>query len=499
MDYIKGNYYKGIGNGDKKDMLVSKEFANDWVAADPAIASELGEAVQWLTMSAPLRYAATGINPLFALTNVPRDLAYIYFTTHGTYSKHLPIAFAQMHSDMLKVLPDVLGRKGRYKELINEGGSIELLTHQGRFYTGKGISEGINQVSHVLGWVGETSELLTRIAMRERGITNRTEKFVKENKRQPNIAEIKKIKIESTYDAIKQLDFSQGGDWSKALNKFVPYTNAAVQGMRGFARSIRQNPKMFAYKASQLMAVAGALVVYNMAQAGWDDVDDREKAKFYIIMLGGLYRIDEKGRKRYKYIKIPKSQETQFISSIAENAVEFTVTGKKPDKQLVHSLKNQSPPIPFVTQNPPIVDFFIAYEANYDTYFDERIWKGREDAIEETKVYPSTPGFYKKAGAIIDKSPAQLQRATQKILPVDKNPFVTIPVKGFEMALEGMGVAEKDELNKSFVQHMKDALGGLYSRYVGESFPKKEKSNSTLPTREQSTRQTRQTREVQRR
>lgn len=461
-------------DGYKKDMMMSVENANEWVATDPAIASKLGEAIQWLSGTSFIRLAATGLNPVFALANVPRDMAFIYFTTDA-YSKTLPAAMAQISKDMLTVAHDVFRRKGRYKEYIDEGGSIELLTHQGRLNLLKGENEGWNKLTHVMGWLGETSELMTRLAMRERGIRNGTAEFQEKNSRAPTSEELKKIKIKATYDAINQLDFSQGGDWAKVANKFVPYFNAAIQAQRGLVRSIRKDPKSFGYKAAQFAAIAGGLTVYNVMQPGYDDVDPGERARNWIIMTP-FYRYDEKGRKRYRYIKIPKSQEVQALSSIVDQVTDYVMTGKAPDRETFEAANNQLPDVPLVTQGAAFREAYLSYRANYDFYFNSRIWKGKESTPLKDQYISTTPEAYKIAGEYFNVSPIRLRTAVLRVLPsTEKNPFITIPTKGFGLAFEVLGLKEKDELNKGFLQHLTDVTGGLSGKYVGESFPQDKK------------------------
>jgi len=447
-----------------------------------------GDAVQWLTGANLLRYTATGANPLFALTNPARDAAFMYFTT-DVYSKHLPKFLAELSVDVSSVIKDATTRSGRYKEFIEEGGSIEYLTHQGRFSLARGIDEGVNKVSHVLGFIGETSELMMRLAMRERGIKNGLAEFKKSTGVEPTPNELKEIKVKATYDAINQMDFSQGGDWSKALNKFIPYLNAAVQGTRGLARAAKNNPKVFAYKAAQFMAVAGALTVYNSLQDGFEDVAADEKARNFIIMLP-LYRIDDKGRKRWKYIKIAKSQDIQATTAAAETGVEYNMTGRKPDSQIIHAIKNQMPPIPFLTSGSPTTEAYQTYRSNYDTYFDTKLWKGSMNTPNEEQFYKGTPEAYKKIGewskdvnGVLGTpviSPERFRGALRKIAPsVETNPFVTIPTKGFSVMFEAAGVKEKKEINKSLIDNMYDVFGGAYKRFVGETFPKDMNDEST--------------------
>jgi hypothetical protein len=463
-------------DGHKRDMLMDKEQAAEWMGTDPAISAALGEATQWLTGANLLRYTATGINPAFALANAPRDMAYIYLTTDGTYSKHLPVFVKQIHQDMATVASDAIKRTGRYKEFINEGGSIELLTHQGRFNLTKGINEGVNKISHALGYIGETSELMTRLAMRERGIKNGTKEFEKQNGRPPTPDELNKIKVKATYDAVNQLDFSQGGDWSKALNKFVPYLNAAMQANRGLFREMKTNPKAFAYKAAQLATVAGGLTVYNLSQPGYDQISDDEKARYYILMLGGLYSTDANGNKNYRYLKLAKSQETQFITAVAENAVEFSMTGKSRPKEMMHGLKNQMPPIPFLTQDVPMAEMLRTYESNYDRFYDRKLWHGQEGLSPELEFNPAgkykTPEIYRKLGETTGLSPERVRGSLPKLLVgTERNPLMTIPGKAFQVAAEGMGITERDALNKTLTQSLDDMFKGTYSKFYGETNP----------------------------
>lgn len=189
------------------------------------------------------------------------------------------------------------------------------------------------------------------------------------------------------------------------------------------------------------------------------------------------YRIDDKGRKRYKYIKIAKTQDAQFISAAAEVAVEYAFKDEKPDMQMLEALKNQAPPIPFITQAPPTSEAIMTYYSNYDRYFDKKLWKGDPNTPNEEQFYENTPEAYKIIGHITGASPEKLRGAMRKVVPsVEQNPFITIPTKAFSAGMEAMDAKERDELNKTLIQHMEISLGGLYKKYVGETFPREDKT-----------------------
>ncbi|KKL67441.1 hypothetical protein LCGC14_2134950, partial [marine sediment metagenome] len=216
-------------NGTERQMIMPSELAKEWVLRDPAIDAQLANVISWLSGAKLLRAMATGYNPEFALTNFPRDIAHIWLTTQE-YSHTLPVALPQMGRDLLKVLPDVIKRKGAWTDYINEGGGMEFLTHQGRIAKegAQPLEAGfLRGLRNTLEYVGETSEILTRLALRERAIIN------------------KKSPQEATWIARNYLDFAQGGSFIKAADAGIPYLSAAVQGTRGIIRAAAEKPGVF--------------------------------------------------------------------------------------------------------------------------------------------------------------------------------------------------------------------------------------------------------------
>ncbi|GAH78424.1 unnamed protein product, partial [marine sediment metagenome] len=88
--------------GQLREMIMPEGLAKEWVSQDPAISSQAANIIGWVSGARILRPMATGINPEFALTNLPRDIAHAWITTRE-YSPHLPIAAGQMAKDYVKV------------------------------------------------------------------------------------------------------------------------------------------------------------------------------------------------------------------------------------------------------------------------------------------------------------------------------------------------------------------------------------------------------------
>ena len=211
---------QGVRNGETVDLAMPNELARQWVESDPAIDSNLANIVGWLSGAKILRPMATGLNPEFALTNMPRDIAHVWLTTHE-YSPHLPVAIPQMAKDFATVAKDAVTRRGSYVDYINEGGGMSFLTHQGRVTSRtKGWATDLQKA---LGYLGETSEVWTRLALRNRALANG------------------KPPHEATWVARNYLDFAQGGWAIKAVDSGIPYLNASVQATRGSLGRLTRN------------------------------------------------------------------------------------------------------------------------------------------------------------------------------------------------------------------------------------------------------------------
>ncbi|GAH76789.1 unnamed protein product, partial [marine sediment metagenome] len=150
----------------------------------------------------------------------------------------------QIARDFMATAKDTFLRKGRWIDYLDEGGGMTFLTHQGKpFKTmGKrGIYTAIKRLQQVLGYIGETSEIWTRLALRQRALRGGASPH------------------EATWIARNYLDFNQGGSFMKAIDIGLPYVNAGVQGTRGIFRSLADRPVDTLWKFAQLGALASGL------------------------------------------------------------------------------------------------------------------------------------------------------------------------------------------------------------------------------------------------
>ena len=460
------------------------EVVAQWNDADPLIKPNAANAIRLATLGSVKRMMLTGMNPAFAAANTFRDIAHAILLTN-TYSKHFPVALAQITKDFATVSKDALSRGKLYKQFIEDGGGMDFLTTQGRPLVSKDIGkEGLGErTMHVLGYLNETSELLTRLSIYKRNIDEATTAFKKENKRDPNPAEVKDIRLDAAAAARDQMDFSQGGTAAKAIDNFIPYTNAALQGTRVLIRYAKNNPGLFAYKLAQLGAVSMGLAMLAISgyEDDWDDISDDVKARYFIIFLPMKIK-GKDGVERRKYLSIAKSHEQAMFAGVFESIAEFVMRGTYPTGRTIDDFQTSLPLI-----NPtqiPLLEAMNAYASGYDTY-RERMVNEKVGKIEPWREYTTgkTPEFLINIGkATAGKeadgtltgglSPDRMKLAADKIAGTPEgNLYYTLVSKGYNMATEGLGVNERNELDKSLAEHVNEIIKPVRSRFLKETFP----------------------------
>lgn len=433
-------------DGQKQEMIIPSDMAKEWVKSDPLINRQAANIVGWMLGSKPLKMAATGWNPAFALTNIPRDLQLIWMSTKE-YSPAIPIALPQMAIDIAKVMPDVIRNKGRVRDYINQGGGLEFLTTQGR------VGGPFNKVSDVLGWIGTKSEMLTRMALRERAIKNGA------------------TPEQATHIARNYLDFSQGGNLVKMADVAFPYLNAAVQASRSLLRAAKTNPKLFAFKLGQVGVVATSIYNINriVNRKAWEQVPDRDKEFNWIFTLPEDFAYtDENGDKRYLYIKVAKDQAIRPAASMFEALMEKFHTGKTPTDQVLMAWQDFLNIVP-INKLPPVFAASLGYLANKDFWNWQDIWRGPEVLPEEEYTDKTHPAF-KALGEYTGLSPERSRYALQS-LATNGNPFVGLVGGGWKLAtgdlpeeIREKGAAELLSSNKTIrrVLSSTDPMGNQY-------------------------------------
>lgn len=378
-------------DGKPQRMWVPEDMAKSWALSDPQTTQALAHVVQWLTGTKILKAFATGYNPAFAITNMPRDLALIWMST-PEYSSFLPKAGFQMAADLIATAPAAFKRKGPYIDYIKEGGGIQFLTKQGQATRATGKWK---QLQSTLGYVGETSEIWSRLAVRRRSLINGKEPY------------------EATWTARNYLDFSKGGPIIKAVDNAIPYLNASIQASRGIFRAFRDRPAQSAWKVAQVGTLAMGLYYANryLDPEGWESLSDKTKARYWCLFTPFQYK-DKKGNTRRLYLKIAKDQGQRVFTAIFE-AMATKSVGDMVDGDYVSGVVRDAMPLMPETALPPMLEALLGYSANKDFWYNDDIWRGAE--VDPKEEWTHRTSLLARQFGKIGLSPTRAERALQQV------------------------------------------------------------------------------------
>ena len=418
--------------GERKAIYLSPEMNKEWITSNPETSYRYSQLMRYASGSPVLRTFATGINWSFAVANLPRDVMHTWFAARtwkdgewsSVYSPTMPVFFGQIGRDQATIFNDALSRRGRYQEYINEGGGMEFLVHQGRlFQRGRHIEGPIDSVYNVLGYLGELSEIMTRLAIRERVIRNRAKE---QGLTMEQARKNKSITQEATFAARDYMDFGQGGGIAKALDNAVPYLNASIQGTRGLFRSFKPGSGTAfssTYKLAQFAVLISGLTIAarSMHPETMKNMEGSKDAQNNLIIpLGDKFGFeDSKGQVRYPYLKIPLDPGQKFFKTFFEASTDKWLGNDIDVNRVVDSLKETSPA--GVTSLPPTVSGTIGYWANKDFWLNEDIWRKTDKPFsfphsKEEYIPGQTPQAFIDLGKVTGLSPERTRYAVEELL-----------------------------------------------------------------------------------
>jgi hypothetical protein len=474
------------------------DMVAQWNQAEPIIKQNFANAIRLTTGGSYMRFMLTGANPAFALANIPRDIGHVLLLT-DVYSPVFPVGLAQLGADMAAVAKDATSRSGLYQDYIKYGGGMDFLSTQGRpletaAIGSTNLSETYNKAMDVLGYLNETSELIIRLALYRRGFDRGTKKFEAENGRKPDSKELDQINMDAVAESRNQMDFGQGGSAAKAIDNFLPYTNAALQGTRVLARYAKSNPAKFGVKLAQLGSVAIAIALSNILgyPDDWEELPDEIKSRYFIFFLP-LTVTDKNGQVRRKYVSIAKSHEQIPFAGMFEGLAELIAGREHPTERLWKDIENGLPGINITKV--PIIDAINAYVTGYDTYSERFVYKPGE--IEPWREYRegSTPSLYQNLGratASVNSdgdvtggiSPERAKLFMEKLGGrTEGNMFYSMAVKSYSSVTEAMGINEREELDKTVTEHINEMAKPFRSRIIKETYPRSKSEDLKEETR----------------
>lgn len=373
-------------DGKPKTLFLHDSIGSEWITSNAQTTYKYGQFVRYATGAPLVKTFATGVNQTFAFRNLPRDAFFLWFTSRvrrgepskvfgkyqSVFSPTLPVAAYQLLRQYKNVVKDTALRRGRLDDYIDDGGGMELLTPQGRMlFHGKHLEPASEAFYKFGGYLGTTSELMSRLAIREKVIEARAkEKGI-------SIEEARKdkgIRNEATFAARDYMDFSQGGDIIKAVDNGIPYINAAIVAMRSFLRTFKDQPVVATYKIAQFAMLVSGLYIGNQAlhpDTMKDLKGDRRTQGNLIFPLGDMFGFkDSMNETRYPFLMFPISQDMKFFKTLFEGGVDL-MTGEDIDvDRIVQTLIDFAPAD--VTTLPPTISGALGYVMN------KNFWLGKD-------------------------------------------------------------------------------------------------------------------------
>ena len=402
---------------------------------------KVGNFFSMLSGTPVIKLMATRANPLFAFKNFPRDLGHILFFTN-VYDKHnLYYATYLVFRDFARGLKSSIQDTQDFKDYMDLGGGMDFISIQGR--DGNFVSRSaINKTVEGIGKLGEWSEVGFRIGVYKRFKDDGIADFEKKNGAKPEGEDLLRIKERAVAKAREIIDFSQGGEAIKAVDKFVPYLNAAFQGFRVGATYVANNPTKFASKFVQAQMGLLALSFFNAFIGDEDELEDipeHTRLMNFIILLPGT-RVDEDGKKRRKYILIPKTQQAApffALMDVANRKILNDVFGKEykiSEDEYTYIINGMRKVLPIGDDDPmkelasliPTINAAFTYKTGYDTFRDRMISMDMGEVLPayEGVNDPNVEQFYKMLGEVADVSPIRTKVAVEKVITGPNSSFI---------------------------------------------------------------------------
>ena len=407
--YEKVEFWK---DGVKKALEVREDLATALKMIDPGITADVAKLARHLSGTSLVKMAATGLNPEFALGNVPRDLG-LHYLAANEYSPILPVAMAQQIKQAAKLtLSKALKEKLREGFSKYGGGSERLSTSdflpdplQSKAY--RHSKTVMQSVIGALGYVGNKSEELSRLMLVNQALQ-------KMGKTAFNASPEDWSKAVSIGKEI--INFHDAGKLVKALDTVVPFLNPSFQGGRSVARAFKTHPVETTLKAAQIVAAGALMAAWNRRNddKAWESVSESDRSTKFIVGINAE-RKDKDGTTRYGYLGIPVDQGWRPFMILGQMIAD-KLDGREVDTALLKkSIGANYIPMDF-SNLPPVASAMLTYGQNHDFWTGDKVWKGRKvEPIAEQKA--STPTVAVMAGEATGLSPERLNAASKKLMP----------------------------------------------------------------------------------
>lgn len=283
----------------------------------------------------PIKQVTTGASAPFAARNTLRDLpTYLINTEAGMLRalKNYGIAImdALSDTDAYRRYEGIAKEKGlktwntaikdQYKSLggsqsgfYNRESGFKESAGMGPKTMGQRVKTAVQSPLRLLNALGEFTEKIPRMAEYRNVIESLGDDFESQMKAALAAADV-------------TVNFSRSAPLGKAMNAWILYSNANIQGFDKLIRTIKAHPVRTLARASVLVALPSALLMLlNDDNPYYEELDERTRDQYFLIP--NLRDLDENGNAR-TFIKIPRSREYGvLLGGVFDRMARYAQTG----------------------------------------------------------------------------------------------------------------------------------------------------------------------------
>ena len=414
-----------ISNGEKVGIEVP-----DWFKASiekMPVKNEFLRLLSILTGSASTRALAVGINPEFALANIPRDfMRYYRMMAAGdkvsspmeiakTFINANPLVYSiKMLKNMAVTAKDVATEKGIYEDAIQNNALRGRWTRDiaNNPYEDKAhpISAVYHKAQDILGKPGTISEDLLRVSaykmLIDKGFT-------------PERAG----ELTGGF-----LDYNRSGTLTKVLDAITPFVNVAIQAPRADIRMARKYPLSYASRVLWGLGIFGAVAALKYQDGvGVTDQESADQRTNYEMIPAWT---DDKNRTAF--IRVPLDQQDRFTAAVADSIIRIS-KGIPVDWERVKKAAND---LALISNIYGIAKGggagrainAVSDNVNWDDYRQVKLYNGPEpkegarheafDPVKDSEALRVLTGvLYNMTGGHVDVQPAMLEYAIGQYVP----------------------------------------------------------------------------------
>lgn len=254
-------------------------FGQDRGASDSFMKKTFG------TMTNAFKLFTTGKNPLFFLTNLPKDFQTAYINTTSSRKTLLTWLY-----DVGQTVKHMAKNDADWQAFQALGGAGGGYYHNEKGFTRSAADAGkhsvIKKIWAPIDAISENTEALWRFNEYRAAV-----------QRYGDTEAGRAKAIQAAADVTT--NFSRTAPATKAAENYCAYLNASVQGLDKIARQVKEHPILTARRAAEIIALPTLLLyLINRDDDNYKNLNNRTKDNYYCIPIGGG-----------DFLKIPKSRE----------------------------------------------------------------------------------------------------------------------------------------------------------------------------------------------